>query len=198
MQVLKPLTGKQKQAADFINAFIREKGYAPSLKEIAKHLDKEISTAQYFVEQLEQKGYLKKDANMARGISPIQNSQHIPLLGYIAAGKPIEPIEVPEAIALPENIQIDARYPHYALRVQGDSMRDMGIFDKDIVLIKHQLNADSGEVIVAITEKGATLKILKKKGREIILEPRNKDYPIIKPKKLEIRGKFVGLIRNSV
>lgn len=197
MQVMKPLTGKQKQVSDFINAFIREKGFSPSLKEIAKHLGKEVSTAQYFVEQLKQKGYLKKDANMARGISPIQSSQHIPLLGYIAAGKPIEPIEVPEDIALPENIHIDPRYPHYALRVQGDSMQDMGILDNDIALIRHQLKADTGDTVVAITEKGATLKVLRKKGKEVILEPRNKDYPVIKPKQLEIRGKFVGLIREE-
>jgi len=197
MQEVKPLTGKQKQASDFINAHIREKGISPSLREIAKHLGKKVSTAQYFVEQLRQKGYLKKQANKARAISPIQSSQHIPLLGYIAAGKPIEPIEVPEDIALPENIHIDARYPHYALRVQGDSMRDMGVLDNDIALIRHQLNADTGDVVVAITEKGATLKVLRKKGKEIILEPKNKDYPIIKPKQLEIRGKFVGLIRMN-
>ncbi len=197
MQEVKPLTGKQKQASDFINAYIRKRGFSPSLREIARHLGKEVSTAQYFVEQLRQKGYLKKQAYKARAISPIQNSQHIPLLGYIAAGKPIEPIEVPEDIALPENIHIDPRYPHYALRVQGDSMQDMGVLDNDIALIRHQLNADIGDTVVAITEKGATLKVLRKKGKDIILEPKNKDYPIIKPKQLEIRGKFVGLIRSD-
>ena len=76
-------------------------------------------------------------------------------------------------------------------------MFDMGILDNDIVLIKHQMTAENGEVIVAITEKGATLKVLKRKGKKIFLEPRNKDYPTLEPKKLEIRGVFVGLIRNN-
>ncbi len=76
-------------------------------------------------------------------------------------------------------------------------MIDMGILDDDVVLIKHQMTAENGNVVVAITEDGATLKVYKKKGKKIILEPRNKNYPIIEPKELEIRGKFVGLIRNS-
>jgi len=75
-------------------------------------------------------------------------------------------------------------------------MIDMGILDNDIVLIQHQMTAQTGDVVVAITEKGATLKIYKEKGRKIILEPRNKKYPTITPKQIEIRGKFVGLMRN--
>lgn len=197
MQDTKPLTGKQKNTLDFINSFLREKGFSPSLHEIAKYLGKNLSTAQYYVNELEEKGYLTKNANKARGISPIGNQLNIPLLGYIAAGKPIEPIENPEEIQIPANIEINSRYPHYALRIKGDSMIDMGILDKDIVLIKHQMTANNGEVVVAITEEGATLKVFRKRGGKITLEPRNKNYPIIEPQKLEVRGKFVGLIRNG-
>lgn len=74
-------------------------------------------------------------------------------------------------------------------------MIDMGILDNDIVLIQHKMTADNGDVVVAVTEDGATLKVYKEKNRKIILESRNKDYPVIEPDKLEIRGKFVGLIR---
>ncbi|MBU2592588.1 transcriptional repressor LexA [Patescibacteria group bacterium] len=197
MQDIKPLTGKQKKTLDFINSFLRKKGFSPSLHEIAEYLGKNLSTAQYYVNELEEKGYLTKNANKARGISPINNQHNIPLLGYIAAGKPIEPIENPEEILIPANIEIDSRYPHYALKIKGDSMIDMGILDKDIVLIKHQMTANNGEVVVAITENGATLKVFRKSGGKITLEPRNKDYPVIEPHELEIRGKFVGLIRNS-
>ena len=197
MQEIKPLTEKQKQALDFINSFVREKGYSPSLKEIAKYLGKNLSTAQYYVNELEKKGYLTKNANKARGISSITNQHNIPLLGYIAAGKPIEPIENPEEILIPANIEIDSRYPHYALKIKGDSMIDMGILDKDIVLIKHQMTANNGEVIVAITENGASLKVFRKRDGKITLEPRNKNYPVIEPQELEVRGKFVGLIRNG-
>lgn len=98
MQVAEPLTSKQKQTLDFINSFLRKNGYSPSLKEIAKHLGKKLSTAQYFVNELEEKGYLKKVAGKARGISPVSVSRSVPLLGYIAAGEPIEPIENPEEL----------------------------------------------------------------------------------------------------
>lgn len=198
MQEIKPLTARQRQVLNFVNSFVREKGYSPSLKEIAKELKtSNLSTAQYFIEQLREKGYLEKGEGKTRGITPLPNPHIIPLLGYIAAGEPIEPIENPEEITVPENIQIDTRYQHYALKVKGDSMRDMGVFDGDIALIKHQLMANNGDVVVAITEKGATLKVFKKTNGKILLEPRNKDYPTIEPKELEIRGKFVGLVRTE-
>ena len=197
MQDLEPLTGKQKQTLDFINSFIRERVYSPSFQEIAKHLGKNLSTAQYFVNQLKEKGYLKKTAGKARGIHPVSSSHSVSLLGYIAAGEPIEPIENPEGINVPDNIKIDSRYPHYALKVKGDSMIDMGILDGDIALIKHQMTAENGDVVVGITDKGATLKVFKKSGNKISLEPKNKDYPVIYPQQLEIRGKFIGLIRSS-
>lgn len=198
MQELKPLTKKQKKTLDFITSFIRENAYSPSLQEIANFLGtKNLSTAQYYVEELEKKGYLKKTAKKTRGIIPTTKAQNIPLLGFIAAGKPIEPLENPEQITVPEDIHLDSRYPHYALRVTGDSMIDMGILNDDIVLIRHQLTAEDKDVVVAVTEDGATLKILRKNKGSIYLESRNKDYPSKYPKQLEIRGKFVGLLRQS-
>lgn len=197
MQNIKPLTGKQKEILDFINFFVRENGYSPTLQEIANHIGKNLSTAQYFVKELGEKGYLVKNANKARGIFPILNQHNIPLLGYIAAGKPIEPIENPEEILIPNNMKVDIQYPHYALKVRGDSMIDMGILNDDIILIRHQMTADIGDVVVGITEKGATLKRLGRKNGITVLEPRNPKYGIIIPKELEIRGKFVGLIRQS-
>ncbi len=195
---VKPLTEKQKKVLDFITSFIREKGYSPSLRELASFLKtKNLSTAQYFIKELKKKGYLKKDAYKTRGITPTSKANTVSLLGTISAGEPIEPIEDPEDIEIPQNINLDTRSPHYALRVAGDSMFDMGILNNDIVLIRHQMTAESGDVVVAITEKGATLKVYKKRGRKIFLEPRNKDYPTLKPKELEIRGIFVGLIRSN-
>ena len=194
--LVKPITGRQKEALDFINSFIRDKGYAPSLRELAAFLKtKNLSTAQYFVRELEKKGYLKRDHYKSRGITTITPKQTIPLLGNIAAGEPIEPIENPEPIEVPQNIKLSAGKSYYALRVKGDSMMDMGILDDDIVLIKHQMTADIGAVLVGITEKGATLKILGRKNGRTILEPRNPKYDTIIPDQLEVRGVFVGLIR---
>lgn len=198
MKEAKPLTERQKQVLDFIRGFYREKGFSPSLKEIAQFLGTDnFSSAQYHVDALEEKGYLKKNQNKARGIYPMPFGKSIQKLGYIAAGEPIEPIENPEEINASEDININPRYPHYALEVKGDSMKDMGIFDRDIVIIKHQLTAENGDTVVAITEKGATLKVYKVTNGRVFLEPRNPDYESFEPKQLEIRGKFVGLIRNQ-
>lgn len=194
--LVKPITGRQKETLDFINSFIREKGYAPSLREIAAFLEtKNLSTAHYFVKELEKKGYLKRDHYKNRGITSITPKQTVSLLGNIAAGEPIEPIENPEPIEVPQNIKLSIGKSYYALRVKGDSMMDMGILDNDIVLIKHQMTADLGDVVVGITEKGATLKILGMKNGKTILEPRNPKYDTITPNQLEVRGVFVGLIR---
>lgn len=198
MQQKRLITKRQKEVLNFVIRFIAKNGYPPALKEIAEFLGTEnISTAQYFIQELEDKGYLKKKTGATRGISPISQSQSVPLLGIIAAGDPIEPLENPEEIAVPSSISIDTKYPHYALKIKGDSMIDMGVLNGDIVLIKHQLTAQNGDVIVAITEKGATLKVFHKNGDQITLEPRNKDYPVIHPEQLEVRGKFVGLIRST-
>lgn len=193
----KSLTPRQKKVLDFIRKFAEENGYSPSFGEIAKYLKKSISTVQHFVEELENKAYIHKEENVARGISlNLEKSGRIFLLGYIAAGKPIEPIENPEPIEIPLSL-ITGSGEYYALKVKGDSMIEDGIMNSDIVVIKHQLTAEPGDTVVAVTEKGATLKVLGRKNGKIILQPRNPKYEIIIPKKLEIRGKFVGLIRST-
>src|SRR5438105_7450259 len=162
MQEQKAITKRQKEVLNFVIKFIAKNGFSPSLKEVASFLGTEnTSTAQYFIQELEAKGYLKKKSNIARGISALSNPSTVPLLGRIAAGEPIEPLENPGEISIPDSISIDSRYPHYALEIKGDSMIDMGILNGDIVLIKHQLTAQNGDVIVAITEKGAILTLFK-------------------------------------
>ena len=198
MQEVLPLTKRQKQALDYITKYIQQNGYSPALKDIANFLSTEnLSTAQYFIDQLIRKGYLKKETYKNRGISPLVGNRTTQLLGYIAAGEPIEPIENSESITIPADIDINDQYPHYALKVKGDSMIDMGILDGDTILVQHQLTAKNGDVVVAITEKGATLKVYRVNNRKKFLEARNKSFPNIYPKHLEIRGKFVGLIRNT-
>lgn len=189
-------TQKQKQVLDFISGFYESEGYSPSLSEIARHFKKSIPTIHRLIEALKVKGFLGKAENIWRGIIPNDAVREIFLLGYIAAGKPIEPIESPEPIKIPISM-IPQTGSFYALKVKGDSMVDDGILDGDTIIIKHQNTAVNGDRVVAITEKGATLKVyMEKKGR-IYLEPKNKKYKNIYPKKLEIRGKFAGLIRNS-
>ncbi len=194
---MKPLTPRQKKVLDFINTFSEENGYSPSLSEIAKFIGKAISTAQHFVAELQSKGYLQKEENVARGISSvIEQNGRIFLLGIIAAGEPIEPLENPEPIDVPLEM-ISGLGDYYALKVKGDSMIDDGIENGDTVVIKQQNFANSGDRVVAITENGATSKVYRKNLAKTFLEPRNKNLKNIYPKELEIRGKFVGLIRKN-
>lgn len=196
VNVLMPLTPKQKRVFDFVKDYFSENGYPPTLQEIANHLRKSLSTAQHFIEELKQKGYLEKQNFTARGIrTGFENSTQIFKLGYIAAGAPIEPIENPEPIDVPVSF-LKGMGSYYALEVKGDSMIEDNILDGDTIVVRHQQTAEVGDRVVAITEKGATLKILKKKGNKFYLEPRNKKLKPIYPKELEIRGKFCGLIRR--
>jgi len=197
--VKRALTPKQKKILDFIVSFSSKHGYAPSLEEICSRFNlKAISTVHQHVEALKRKGYLKKEENQPRGVALFEKSSdatEIPLLGTIAAGKPIEPIENPEPIKVPRTM-VAKRGNYYALRVCGESMIEDGIWDGDVVVVKSQQVADSGDIVVAITEDGATLKRFRNQNGKIYLEPRNKKLKNIYPSNLEIRGKFVGLIRT--
>jgi repressor LexA len=197
-KIKRSLTPKQKNILDFITTFSTNKGYSPSLEEIGKNFELVISTVHQHIEALRTKGYLKKEENQPRGVSIFEQTSdatEIPLLGIIAAGTPIEPIENPEPIKVPKNL-VSKHGDYYALKVKGDSMIEDGILDSDVVVIKSQSTANNGDTVVAITEDGATLKIFRNKNGKIFLEPRNKRLKYIYPQSLEIRGKFVGLIRH--
>jgi len=192
------LTEKQKRVLDFISSFSVGHGYAPSLKEIGDFLDtKNLSTAQHYIKELSEKGFLERLHHKRRGIVLKTPFRKVQLLGSIVAGEPMEALENPEPIEVPPHIKIDERHPHYALKVKGDSMMDMGVLDGDIMVVKHQMTADNGDIVVAVTEKGATLKVLRKKGGQVFLEPRSGTHKPIYPKQLEIRGVFVGLMRGQ-
>lgn len=192
------ITPKQKQVLDFIKSFVKDNGYSPSLNEIGRHFQKSISTAQHFVEELENRGFLQKTDNIARGISTaVQQFGRIFKLGIIAAGNPIEPIENPEPINVPLSM-ISRKGDYYALEVKGASMEDDNILNGDIIVVRHQKTAEDGDRVIAVTEKGATLKVYRNRNGKVYLEPRNKSLTNIYPKELEIRGKFFGLIRGAI
>jgi len=195
---VKTLTPGQKKYLEFIFKFIELKGYSPSLKDIAGNFNKSLSTAQHFVDVLGKKGYLRKTKYKSRAILPVdESSVAVMKLGVITAGQPIEPIEHPEPVLVPKSM-VSNSGQFYALEVRGDSMADDGIWDKDIIVVKHQFTADENDTVVAVTEDGATLKRLKYNNGKPYLQARNPKYKPIYPKeKLEIRGKFVGLIRRG-
>jgi len=197
------LTKRQKQILDFIKKYIKENGYAPLLEEIKKHFRlSSLSTVHEHIEALESKGYLKKLGNRSRAIEISKNKNlsslvRIPLLGTIAAGAPIEAIEMPgETIAITRN-EIGNYKNYYALRVKGDSMVNEGIFDGDTVIIRKQPTADDGQTVVAIIDDNeATLKKIYREKNRFRLHPANQAMLPFYRREVEIRGIVTKIVRN--
>jgi len=196
------ITKRQKQVLDFIKSFKQKKGYAPSLEEIKKHLRlSSVSTAHHHILGLEKEGYIKKLKNEPRAIELVKNKEeelvNIPLVGIIAAGEPIEAIEVPgETIKILKS-QLSKSGEHYALRVQGDSMIDEGIFDRDIVIIRRQSMAENGETVVALLNGNeVTLKKIYREKNLFRLQPANPSLKPIFTKELIVQGKVISVMRR--
>jgi len=194
------LTKRQKQVLDFITSFQEKRGFAPSLEEIKKHLKiSSVSTAHHHVKKLQEAGYLQKGYNQPRAMSTGKKKAtiEVPIVGAIAAGQPIEAIEAPDETITITKDEISKQGRHYALRVQGNSMIDEGIFDGDIVVIRKQEYADNGQTVVAIIDDNeATLKKLYREKNRIRLQPANPTLFPIYRKEIEIRGVVVKIIRN--
>ena len=196
------LTKRQKQILDYITKYIQKNDYAPSLEEIKRYFKlSSVATIHQHIENLKTNGYLKKTENQPRSIE-LNKKQgkpeltDIPLLGIIAAGEPIEAIEERQTIRVLKS-QLSESGKHYALRVNGDSMIDEGIFDGDIVIIRKQPTAENGETIVAlINDSEVTLKKIYKEKSRFRLQPANSNIKPIFTKKLIVQGKVVTVIRN--
>lgn len=194
------LTKRQKETLDFIKSYKNRRLYAPSLEEIKKHLRlSSVSTAYHHVRRLQEGGYLQKEHNQPRSVSFAKEVQNliVPILGTIAAGQPIEVIENKDEMIVVTKDAIGKSGKHYALRVQGNSMLDEGIFDGDTVIIREQKVAENGQTVVAIVDDNqATLKKLYKENGKFRLQPANPSlFPIYK-KNIEIRGVVVKIIRD--
>lgn len=194
------LTKKQKDVLDYITDFVREKGYSPTQKEIQEFFGfKSLGSVQDYIKYLSNGGYLNNDSHSVRGLTPShmssQGTEEIPLLGSIAAGVPIEAIENTDTIAVPMTML--SKGSHYALKVKGESMIEDGILSGDIAVIRHQGQADNGQIVVAVVDNETTLKRYFKKAKQIELHPANSTMKpiIIKDRECEIRGVMVGLLR---
>ena len=194
------LTKKQTQVLDFIKAYMAKHSYAPSLEEIKQKFKlASVSTAHYYISKLQNAGFLNKEHNQPRAVSTVGAKQmiEIPILGAIAAGQPIEAIEIfDETITIAKD-EIGKQGKHYALRVQGSSMIDEGIFDGDIVVIRKQDVAENGQTVVAVIDDNeATLKKLYRENGKFRLQPANPTlFPIYRDE-VEVRGVVVKIIRN--
>lgn len=193
------LTPKQKNVLEFLQRFIQENGYSPSYQEIADAFGlSSRSTAQKYVERLRDAGYLETDSSSKRSVSVKQSGIHLPLLGKVAAGLPIEYHIHQEFVEVPSSfLSIDK--DHFCLVVSGDSMIQAGIMDGDYAVIRKQDQAPDGAIVVASVDGSATLKkLVRKKGR-VELHAANPKYAplvIMPPAQLRIEGILTGVLRN--
>ena len=198
-----PLTDRQKAIYEFLLKTIREKGFAPSIHEIGRQF-KIASTngVSDHLKALERKGYIRRVGKRAieivnqLGRSAMVATRQVPVLGRVAAGKPLLSEEnIQGIITIPDDIGSGERF---ALQVKGDSMIGAGILDGDRVIVKQQTTAENGEIVCALIEGEATLKRFFKKGDVITLKAENEKYPPIKVSEGEFRivGRIVGLLRK--
>ena len=201
---MQPLTKRQREILDYLNEFIQQHGYSPSLEEIGRRFGlSSLATVHKHMTNLETKGFIKRSWNRSRSVELLpgrsgSRSVELPLLGYVAAGLPIEAIATTETIAVPESL-IDTRRDTYVLRVRGDSMIDEQIRDGDWVVVEDRKTANNGEMVVALL-KGAdvTLKTFYRDSGRIRLQPANPTMqPIFAdPQDVQIQGVVVGVMRR--
>jgi repressor LexA len=194
------LTKRQKEILEYISQHIDKHHYSPTYDEIKDNFGlSALSTVHEHITELVNKGYLIKDSKSPRGISitPEQKQyMEIPLSGTIRAGKPIEAVEmVNDFINIVREPNLKGNL--FALRVEGDSMINDGIFDGDIIIAKKQSVADNGDTVVAIIDNNeATLKKIYVENDKIKLQPANPRYKPFYRKEVDIRGVVVKIIRN--
>lgn len=199
------LTPKQKDVLDFIVAFINEKGYPPSFREIASGLDlASPSTVHVHIQALRERGYLRASANNAgsRELEPTDKavrwgkSAILPLVGLITAGQPIEAIEERETFSVPVELAPDSANS-YVLRVKGESMIEDGILDGDYVIVERNPSPKNGDVVVALLNNThATLKRFYRERDRIRLQPANSTMKPIYCYDPLIQGVVRAVIRN--
>ena len=197
------LTRRQREILDFIEDFMGERGYSPSLEEIANRFGlSSVATVHKHLKALEERGAIRRGHNQSRSISLVERAVRadvatIPLLGRVAAGLPIEAIQDTEEIMIPEDML--GRRRTYALEVQGDSMIDEGIHNGDHVVIEERGSAENGETVIALLPGGeVTLKRYFREGKIIRLQPANDSLrPMMIPEEdLRIQGVVIGVLRR--
>ena len=198
---MRPLTPRQREILDYIIASIRDHDRFPSYREIGRRFRLASSaTVSQHLEALVRKGFLARTARrlaLAPGHRPVRG---VPIVGKVPAGLPILAHETREGwLDIAALTRDDAA--HFAVKVKGDSMRDAGIFDGDYVVVRRQDDAEDGDVVVAyLNGEEATVKVMRKQGRAVELQPRNPAYAPLRIDSrragLRIGGKVVGLVRK--
>lgn len=199
---------KEREVLEYLAQFQRQYGYSPTLMEIAQatgHRAK--STVHAIIRSLVDKGYIQKVEGNTRVLKIIEEktfahltskpSVDLPLMGFIAAGKPLEPHTDPNASFPISASMISGKQTAYVLQVKGSSLIEDAILDGDYVVIEKNENVSNGDLIVAIVDDNlATLKKFYKENGRVVLRPANAQMEPIYPNSLTIQGKVVGVVRK--
>lgn len=198
------LTKRQKQMVTFLEQYIDEHGYAPTLSEVGQYFGlSSLATVHKHLRNLEQKGFIRRTHNHSRALEIAGKGderagvRELSLLGQVAAGAPIEAIEGPDTISVPE--EFVRRDNTFCLRVKGESMVDEGIRDGDYIIVEGRDAASPGETVVALVGDEATVKkYFPEQGGRVRLQPANSamDPIFVSEDQLRIRGVVVGLMRH--
>jgi len=198
---------RQRQILDFISQYIQKFGVSPTLQQIADAISvSSLATVHEHLNNLEKKGVLRRYKGKIRGIEILEEGflldgggpqVEVPILGFIAAGAPIEPYTDPEASLLVPTNLVSGKKRSFVLQVKGESMIDEGILDGDFVVVEEQAVANNGDIVVAVLEDGlATLKRYFKEKTRIRLEPANSKMKPIFARNVAIKGRVTGVIRK--
>ena len=200
---MQPLTKRQREILDYLNEFIEQHGYAPSLEEIGRRFGlSSLATVHKHLTNLQDKGFIRRAWNRSRSVELVPTRMggralDLPLLGYVAAGVPIEAVVSNETVTVPEDL-VGTR-DTYALRVRGNSMIDEQIRDGDLVVVEDRQTAHNGEMVIALLEGAeVTLKKFYRENGHIRLQPANDAVaPIImRADKVQVQGVVVGVMRR--
>ena len=200
---MQPLTKRQREILNYLADFIQQHGYAPSLEEIGQRFGlSSLATVHKHLTNLEGKGFIRRSWNKSRSVEIIPTkhgaqSRELDLMGYVAAGEPIEAVATLESIAVPEMLIGNNRA--YVLRVRGDSMIDEQIRDGDYVVVEDRKTAENGEMVIALLNNAeVTLKTLFRENDSVRLQPANRKMEpiVIREVDLRIQGVVVGIMRR--
>jgi len=196
---------RQRQIVDFIAQYIERNGYSPTLSEIATAINvSSLATVHEHLQALIKKKIIRKYEGAVRGIELLDKTigqalkaVELPILGFIAAGRPIEPHTDPNASFKVSPTMLTGQKKAFVLQVSGDSMIEEGIFSGDFVVCEETNEAFDGDIVVALLENGlATLKKFFKEKTRIRLEPANSKMSPIYATRVRIQGKVVGVVRH--
>ena len=199
---MKGLTMRQREVLEFINQFIAQHKYPPSVRELAGHFAISLRGAHDHLKALRKKGFVRWSEGRSRAMEVLDDGTperphelvRVPVLGSVAAGVPVPAEDDPEG-SVAVSGELIGSGEHFALRVKGDSMRNAGILDGDVAIVRRQDHADNGDIVVVMIGEEATLKRFFLEANRVRLQAENPAYPVMFTRNLRILGRLRAVQR---